>query len=179
MKQINFGEKKLYFVGEKNQPFTEIIVSEDTPPGKMVAFYVYGDEICGFMTYGYTNLHLYLHEAMKQMVMPSASMMRKQGGDFQAIVAKVLAMAPHITCDREGYINTLSITKAEFTREIEELDNFRSKVNSNIRTEKQKIKDKIDKLKEKYESEKGAEFRENENDIGREGKEGKENDGNK
>jgi len=77
MKQLVIGDKKVYFVGERCQPFTEIIINEDCPPGKMVAFYVYGNEICGFVTYGYTNLHLYLHEAMKQMVMPSAEMMRK------------------------------------------------------------------------------------------------------
>jgi len=88
-------------------------------------------------------------------------------------------MAPHITCDREEYISTLSITKAEFTREIEELDNFRNKVNSNIRTEKQKQKDKIEKLKAKYDAEQGVEFKESEKDLGREIDEENEQAGNK
>lgn len=53
MKELTIGDTKVYFVGERNQPFTEIIINEDCPEGKFVAFYVYGDEIVGFVTYGY------------------------------------------------------------------------------------------------------------------------------
>ena len=40
---------------------------------KFVAFYVYGDEVVGILTCGYQNLHLYLWEAMKLLIFPTAS----------------------------------------------------------------------------------------------------------
>ena len=42
---------------------------------KWVAFFVYGDEIAGFLTCGYQNLHIYLLEAMKHLIMPTAAML--------------------------------------------------------------------------------------------------------
>ena len=55
-----------------------------------MTFYVYGDEIVGFVTVGYQNLHLYLWEAMKRLMMPTATMMRANDGDFKSIIAAVL-----------------------------------------------------------------------------------------
>ena len=78
---LKIGEKKFYIVGEREQPITDCIISGDPKSGKFVAFFVYGDEICGFLTCGYNNLHIYLMEAMKQLVMPSAAMMRANGGE--------------------------------------------------------------------------------------------------
>lgn len=82
MYRMNLGQTQVYFCGERNQPFTEVITSGDVESGKFVQFYVYGDEICGFVTVGYQNLHLYLWQAMKNLTMPSASMMREADGDF-------------------------------------------------------------------------------------------------
>lgn len=50
---LTIGETPIYFIGERNQPFTEVITSGDVDSGKFVAFYVYGDEIVGFVTVGY------------------------------------------------------------------------------------------------------------------------------
>lgn len=58
---LTIGENPIYFVGERGQPFTEIITSGDKKSGKFVTFYIYGDEVVGFVTVGYKNLHLYLH----------------------------------------------------------------------------------------------------------------------
>lgn len=53
MTNLKIGGKHIYFIGERNQPFTEIIYSGDLDSGKYVVFYVYGDEVCGFVTVGY------------------------------------------------------------------------------------------------------------------------------
>ena len=83
---LKIGEKKIYVVGEREQPITDVILSGDPNSGKFVAFFVYGDEICGFLTCGYNNLHIYLMEAMKQLIMPSAAMLRANGGEFDDII---------------------------------------------------------------------------------------------
>lgn len=73
MTNLSFEDTKIYFVGERGQPFTEVITSGDPKKGKFVQFYVYGDEIVGFCTFGYKNLHLYLWQAMKSLIMPTAA----------------------------------------------------------------------------------------------------------
>lgn len=100
MYNLTIGDTKIFYVGERNTPFTEIIVSGDVNSGKYVVFYVYGDEICSFVTVGYQNLHLYLHMAMKKLLMPTAAQMRAHNGDFKSIVAGVLKIAPTIEAGR-------------------------------------------------------------------------------
>jgi hypothetical protein len=73
MTNLSIGDKKIYYVGERNTPYTETIMSGDVASGKFVIFYVFGDEICSFLTVGYQNLHLYLHMAMKKLIMPTAA----------------------------------------------------------------------------------------------------------
>ena len=53
-----------------DQRFSEIIVEGDIRSDKFVVYYIFGEEIVGFLTFGYKNLHLYLWEAMKMLVMP-------------------------------------------------------------------------------------------------------------
>lgn len=50
---FKIGDCPINFVGERNHAFTEIITSGDIDSGKFVAFYVYGDEIVGFVTVGF------------------------------------------------------------------------------------------------------------------------------
>ena len=90
------------------------------------------------MTCGYTNLHVYLLEAMKQLIMPTAAMLRATDGNFDDIVNSVLKMRPHIECGRKYTILTPSVIRAEFTREIEKLNELRSKFRANIRGEERK-----------------------------------------
>jgi hypothetical protein len=47
-------------------------------------------------------------------------------------------LAPEIEAGRSQTINTPSVMRAEFTREIEELDQLRQKMNENIRGENTK-----------------------------------------
>ncbi len=75
---------------------------------------------------------------MKRLMMPTASMMRMHDGDFKSIVAGVLKIAPEVEAGRQHTINTPSVIRAEFTREIEELDRFRQQINQNIRAENTK-----------------------------------------
>jgi hypothetical protein len=70
---MSINDKPIYFVGERNAPFHEVIINGNVDEHKFVAFFVYGNEITGFMTCGYQNLHLYLWEAMKMLMMPPAT----------------------------------------------------------------------------------------------------------
>lgn len=89
---LKIGKKQYYFVGERGQPFTEVMYHGDVSSGKYVAFYVYRDEVVGFVTCGYQNLHLYIWEAMKALVMPSATVLRTHGTNVDHIVSSVLRM---------------------------------------------------------------------------------------
>jgi len=70
---MKIGETPIYFVGERNQAFQEIIINGSVKDRKFVAYFVYGNEVVGFVTVGYQNLHLYIWEAMKLLIMPPAS----------------------------------------------------------------------------------------------------------
>lgn len=102
---------------------------------KWVAFFCYGDEVCGFLTCGYTNLHIYLLEAMKQLIMPAAAMIQAADGNFDDIVNSVLRMRKDIEAGRQYTIQTPSVIRAEFSREIDSLNELRSKFRSNIKEE--------------------------------------------
>lgn len=53
MTSLTIGEKNLYFVGEREQPITGVIFKGRPGSDKWVAFFTFGDEICGFLTCGY------------------------------------------------------------------------------------------------------------------------------
>jgi hypothetical protein len=63
-----------------------VIINGSVEDKKFVAFFVYGNEITGFMTCGYQNLHLYLWEAMKLLIMPPATQLRNGTIDYKNIV---------------------------------------------------------------------------------------------
>jgi hypothetical protein len=43
----------VYFVGERNQPFHEVIINGSVEDKKFVAYFVYGGEVTGFLTCGF------------------------------------------------------------------------------------------------------------------------------
>jgi len=128
LNSIKIGDKSVYFVGEPKNAFTETITKGDPSSGKMVTFYVYGDEVIGFSTIGYKKLHLYLWEAMKQLVMPSASQIREADGDFEAIVRGIIRLSPEITANRKITIQNPSVARAEFPHEMEALAELKTKL---------------------------------------------------
>jgi hypothetical protein len=73
MTPLKVGTTPIYFVGERASPYHEVIINGSVEDKKFVAFFVYGNEITGFVTCGYQNLHLYLWEAMKLLIMPPAT----------------------------------------------------------------------------------------------------------
>lgn len=83
---IKINDKPMHFVGEKSQRFSEIILDGEVNSGRFIVWYVAGEEVVGFLTVGYQNLHLYLWEAMKLLVMPPASLLRNRTVDHKAIV---------------------------------------------------------------------------------------------
>lgn len=121
-----------HFVGETNHKHSEIILDGDVNSGRFIMWYVYGEEIIGFCTVGYKNLHLYLWEAMKLLIMPPAMPLRTKMIDHRAIVAKVLKCRSEITAKRKATVQLPSIIRAEFTREREKLGDFRSKLKQNM-----------------------------------------------
>jgi len=53
MTNLRIGERQLYFIGERENAFTEIIISGDINSNKFVVFYVTGDEVTGILTSGF------------------------------------------------------------------------------------------------------------------------------
>lgn len=103
-----------------------MVIDGDETSGRFVIWYIYGEEVVGFVTVGYTNLHLYLWEAMKLLIMPPAIQLRNGMIDHKAIVAKVLKCRPEIKAKRSETLKLPSIMRTEFTREREKLDEFKS-----------------------------------------------------
>lgn len=53
MTSLRIGDKQMYYVGERISAFTEVIIEGDVEKRKFVAYYVYGNEVIGFLTCGY------------------------------------------------------------------------------------------------------------------------------
>ena len=70
---MKLGKHQMYFVGEREMYTTEVITYRDINSDKWIAYFCYGDEVCGFLTCGYKNIHIYLLEAMKKLVMPTVA----------------------------------------------------------------------------------------------------------
>jgi hypothetical protein len=121
-----------HFVGELDHKIPEVLIDGDMDKGRFVVWYIYGEEIVGFCTVGYKNLHLYLWEAMKLLIMPPAAPLRHKTIDHKAIVAKVLQCRPEIRAKRKATVGLPSIMRAEFAREREKLGEFRSELRKNI-----------------------------------------------
>lgn len=75
---------------------------------------------------------------MKHLIMPTAAMLQAADGNFDDIVNSVLRMRPHIEAGRSYTVQTPSVIRAEFTREIEYLNALRGKFRENIRGEEEK-----------------------------------------
>lgn len=163
---LTIADKKLYFVGERHQPTTGVIFKGKPGSDKWVAFFTYGDEVCGFITCGYQNLHIYLLEAMKALIMPTAGMLQASDGNFDDIVNSVLKMRDVLEAGRQYTLQTPSVIRAEFTREIDKLNELRGKFRNNIRGEERKQIEKLDKIKQKFDRE-GVNFVQNESEVGR------------
>jgi hypothetical protein len=162
---LNINDIPVHFVGEPNHNFIETIVEGDPKSDKFIVWYVMGTEVVGFATVGYTNLHLYLWEAMKLLVMPTATQLRRRMVTHKHIVANVLQCRPDIYTKRKLITKIDSVIRAEFTREREQLDKFKQELKENIRTEKTKLKDQFDEMKAKYDQD-GVEVIDDESQIG-------------
>jgi len=84
---MNINEKHVHFVGERGHKHSEFIVDGDPNSGRFIIWYIWGEEIIGFCTVGYQNLHLYLWEAMKLLILPPATQLRNRSIDHRAIVS--------------------------------------------------------------------------------------------
>src|SRR5438105_12566805 len=82
---MKINNTPIYFVGERCQAFHEIIINGSVEDRKFVAYFVYGNEIVGFVTCGYQNLHLYLWEAMKLLIFPPATLLRNESMTYKDI----------------------------------------------------------------------------------------------
>lgn len=150
---MTVGETPIHFIGEKNQRYSEIVVEGDMNTDKFIVWYIWGEEVVGFLTVGYQNLYLYLWEAMKLLIMPTAMHLRSRVADHKGIVAKVLKCRPDINAKRKEILKIPSVKITEFTRERERLEDFKSKLRQNIEGEKERQRQKMAKLKQKYDKE--------------------------
>ena len=98
--------------------------------------------------------------------MPTATMLQSSGGDYSQIVQSVLAFAPETTATRVEALKTPAIMLAEFTREIEQMDKLRGRMQTNVKAENAKQKQKMMRVKEKYDRE-GVNFIEDESQMGK------------
>ena len=98
--------------------------------------------------------------------MPTATMLQSRGGDYSQIVQSVLAFAPETTATRVEALKTPAIILAEFTREIEDMDKLRGRMHTNVKSENLKQKQKMMRVKEKYDRE-GVNFIEDESQMGK------------
>lgn len=64
-----------------------MIIHGDVKKRKFIAYYVYGEEVVGFVTVGYQNVHLYLWEALKLLIFPPAPFLRNKTVDHKKIVS--------------------------------------------------------------------------------------------
>ena len=76
MTWIEMPESDIYYVGEWDVIYDEIIVDGNVDEGKFVVYLCKFDEIMGFMTFGFDRLHIYLLYAMKMLMIPSAMSMQ-------------------------------------------------------------------------------------------------------
>lgn len=95
--------------------------------------------------------------------MPTGAMMKANGKDFHSIVQGVIRMAPEIEAGRQYTINIPSVLRAEFTREIDDLNILRGKFKANMDTLKEQQKRKAKKMKEKMDRD-GVEYKDGENE---------------
>lgn len=133
---MTVNEVPIHFVGEKDQNHSEVIIEGDINSDRFIMWYVWGEEIVGFCTVGYQNLHLYLWEAMKLLIMPPAPLIRNKVVDHRNLVTKVLKCLADINAKRKEIIKIPSVRITEFERERERLDDFKSSLRSNISGEK-------------------------------------------
>ena len=68
--RLTIGDKEWYYFGERNGTFDSYYVEDDLEDDKFIVYYFKGGIITGFLTFGYTNLHLYFIEAMKYLLFP-------------------------------------------------------------------------------------------------------------
>lgn len=129
---MKINDLPVHFVGEPEHFFIETIVEGDPTNDKFIIWYIHGTEVVGFCTVGYTNLHLYLQEAMKLLIMPPAEQLRRGQATYRSIVANVLQCRPEIFSKRKEVTKIDSVVRTEFTREREEMDKFAEKLKANM-----------------------------------------------
>jgi len=67
--------------------------------------------------------------------MPTAAMLRANDNSFEHIVSGVLNMRHEVKAKRKAVLKIPSIMRAEFTREIEELNVLRGKMHEQVQGE--------------------------------------------
>lgn len=69
---------------------------------------------------------------MKQLIMPTADMLRNEVSTYKDIVSSVLKMRPYIECKRHEIIKIPSVTLAEFEKELDKSGDFSRRLKVNI-----------------------------------------------
>jgi hypothetical protein len=147
MTRLSLPDKEMYYVGERGLVYDECKIDGDVKSGKYVIYFLKGDEILGVVTCGYQNLHLYMWEAFKLLIMPTATVIRMHELSYKDIVAGVLKHKHRISAGRHHVVNVPSVMSAVKEDEIEYVRDFKAKLRSNLKHEKAEAKEKFEKVR--------------------------------
>lgn len=142
----------VYYIGEKGFFYDEVLIDGDVTSKKFVLYLLKGDEIMGFITFGFQNLHLYLREAMKLLILPNAQMMRLQNLNYKHIVAGVLKHRDRIYAKRHELFNIRTEIHAVKGAEVDYVHELRAKMKDNVKEQKDLSRERFKDLKRAVQS---------------------------
>jgi hypothetical protein len=152
--RLTIGDKELYYYGERNGIYDQIIYEGDVvKDDKFIVYYARNGIVCGFATFGYQNLHLYLMEAMKQMVMPISTEIELTKDAYKRIVNLVVSMSDDIECNRHKMIAHRAEVMATKDHDVTQFRKLKEKIKENVKKKKEELvleeKRKAEELKQK------------------------------
>mmetsp|Transcript_22472 Transcript_22472/g.25857 ORF Transcript_22472/g.25857 Transcript_22472/m.25857 type:complete len:171 (-) Transcript_22472:14-526(-) len=146
--RLTLGNTEVYYYGERNNLFDEVIVSGDIKSDKFVVYYCREGIVCGFLTFGYKNLHLYMIEAMRMLIMPMAVEINSMDDPQKSIVNMVMNHSASISCVREQMLKVPSVFMAVKGMDVERAKMMRKKISSEMDKKEKANKEKMRKQEE-------------------------------
>lgn len=139
---MTIGETEIYYIGERNVGYDD---THETKEGdKKVIYLLKNGEVAGMITIGFTNLHIYLREAMRLLLIPNGQDLRMRDISHKDIVMMVLKHSGKIIAERHDVINQKSILYSVKSSDVDETASLRSKMGQNLKEEKDRVKQKFE-----------------------------------
>ena len=120
---------------------------------KFIVYYSRNGIVCGFATFGYQNLHLYLMEAMKMLMMPVSNELQVTEEAHKKIVNLVLSQSDNIVCNRDKMIAHRAEVMATKSHDVKQFRKLKEDIRANVKRKKEELvleeKRKAEEEKEK------------------------------